>query len=275
LAVQHAAGSIDAYIMNTEIRNLSIGFGILALLGLSAAGIIFSAQRAKAFARRQIDFVSSVSHEFRTPLAVIYSAGENLADGVTNNPAETSRYGELIKGEGRKLSGMVEQILEFAGANSGRRKFNFRETKVSTVIDNAVTECLPLIKENQMDVRTEVDPQIPTVKADAAALTRAVQNLITNAVKYRNGNGWLRVEARNGDGTVKISVEDRGIGISKNDLRQIFEPFYRSKEVVDAQIHGNGLGLALVKQITEAHGGSVSVESELGVGSKFTIEIPG
>ena len=87
---------------------------------------MFSAQRAQAFAQRQLDFVSSVSHEFRTPLAVIYSAGENLADGVTNDAAQTSKYGELIKGEGRKLSAMVEQILEFAGASSGKAEIQFR-----------------------------------------------------------------------------------------------------------------------------------------------------
>jgi signal transduction histidine kinase len=93
-------------------------------------------------------------------------------------------------------------------------------------------------------------------------------------VKYRNGNNWLQVSAKNGDGAVKISVEDRGVGMSKSDLRKIFEPFYRSKDVVDAQIHGNGLGLAIVKQIAEAHGGRVTAESELGMGTKFTIEIP-
>ncbi|HEY2866471.1 MAG TPA: HAMP domain-containing sensor histidine kinase, partial [Pyrinomonadaceae bacterium] len=85
---------------------------------------------------------------------------------------------------------------------------------------------------------------------------------------------WMRVSARNGDGKVKISVEDRGIGVSKDDLKQIFEPFYRSREVVDAQIHGNGLGLSIVKQVVEAHGGRITAESEVGVGSKFTIELP-
>jgi signal transduction histidine kinase len=274
LAAQHASGSIDAFIANTKFRNLEMGFGILGLLGVAVAAIIFSAQRAKQFAQRQVDFVSSVSHEFRTPLAVIYSAGENLADGVTNDPMQTSKYGELIKTEGRKLSSMVEQILTFAGANSGRQKYKFKTVPAAEVVNSAVNECRPLLSDQNVDLESDIDKALPEIDADPDALSRAIQNLVANSVKYNNGDRWVRVSARNGGQTVKISVEDRGIGISKSDLRQIFEPFFRSKEVVDAQIHGNGLGLAVVKQIAEAHGGRVIAESEPGKGSKFTIELP-
>ena len=274
LATQHAAGSIDAFVAQNKNRNLSIGFGILALIGLSAGAIFYSANRVRAFAQRQVDFVSSVSHEFRTPLAVIYSAGENLADGVTNDAAQTSKYGELIKSEGRKLSAMVEQILQFAGANSRKPKYKFELRPVCEIVNEAIGECRPLLESNHIDLETDLDDDLPEVNGDASALSRAIQNLIANSVKYRNGSGWIRVSAYNGNNKVKISIEDRGIGISKSDLRQIFEPFYRSKDVVDAQIHGNGLGLALVKQIAESHGGKVTAESELGKGSKFTIELP-
>ena len=105
-------------------------------------------------------------------------------------------------------------------------------------------------------------------------LDQAVQNLIVNSVKYSNGSKWLRVSAADGDGNVRISVEDRGIGIAPADLKHIFEPFYRAKSVVDEQIHGNGLGLSIVKRTVEAHGGKVKAVSEPGKGSKFTIELP-
>jgi signal transduction histidine kinase len=274
LSAQHRDGSINAFIANTQIKNLAVGWGMLGLLGLAVAVIVFSTQRVRNYAQRQVDFVSSVSHEFRTPLAVIYSAGENLADGVTNDLTQTSKYGELIKGEGRKLSAMVEQILEFAGASSGRQKYSFTEVSIADIVDKAVQDSRPLIDEEKITLETNIDRGLPHIKAEADSLCRAVQNLIANSVKYRNGKGWIRVSATNGGGTINISVEDHGIGISKNELRQVFEPFYRSKQVVDAQIHGNGLGLSLVKQTAEAHGGRVTTESELGKGSKFTIELP-
>jgi signal transduction histidine kinase len=274
LEVQHSTGSLDTYLADTLRRNLAVGFGLLFLLAGAIAAIIVSAQRAKMLAQRQVDFVSSVSHEFRTPLAVIYSAGENLADGVAKENEQVSLYGNLIKGEGKKLTGMVEQILDFAGANSGRKKYNFEQTEVAELVENALAECRPLIDDKKISVETDISSNLLPIKADGPALSQAIQNLIVNSVKYSNGQRWLRVTAQNGGGRVKISVADHGIGISKSDLRQIFKPFYRSKAVVDAQIHGNGLGLSLVKQIAEAHGGKVTAQSEPGKGSTFTIELP-
>ena len=274
LGVEHTAGSIDAFIRGERNRNLAIGFGIYLLLLGSIIAIVYSSLRAKAFAQRQIDFVSSVSHEFRTPLAVIYSAGENLADGVARDSSQVERYGDLIKGEGKKLSAMVEQILEFAGARSGKKQYNLVAGDLSAAVEKALTDSEPLLKEGGFDVESNLSDNLPNAKIDREAIETAVRNLIQNAVKYSNGTRWLKVSTENGGGAIKIVVEDGGIGISDADKKKIFEPFYRAKDVVDAQIHGNGLGLSLVKEIAEAHGGKVSVDSEIGNGSRFVIEVP-
>lgn len=274
LQVQHSSGSLETFLTNTLRRNLAIGFGILFLLAAAVTAIIFSAHRAKKLAQRQVDFVSSVSHEFRTPLAVICSAGENLADGVTKEEMQISRYGDLIKGEGNKLSAMVEQILEFAGADSQRKRYYLSDVSVDEIIADAIAECAPMLKDKGFTIEKDIANDLPSVSGDKEALSRSLQNLIANSIKYGNGEKWLKVSASNGGDIVKIAVEDRGLGIANNDLRKIFEPFYRSKSVVDAQIHGNGLGLSIVKQIVEGHGGKVSAESELGKGSRFVIELP-
>jgi signal transduction histidine kinase len=272
LGVQHS--SIDAFVRSERNKSFFAGLGIYLLLVGGILAILISALRSRRFAQKQIDFVSSVSHEFRTPLAVIYSAGENLADGVAKAEGQVARYGELIKGEGKKLSGMVEQILEFAGANSGRQKYNLTRSDIVEIIRDAIKECSAIIEAGGITVETDFQPDLPAVQADKAALSRAIQNLIANSAKYGNGSKWIRIAAANGDSRVKVSVEDRGLGIAPGDMDQIFEPFYRAKQVVDAQISGNGLGLNLVKNIVEAHGGKVSVQSDHGLGSKFTIDLP-
>ena len=273
LNVQHSAGSLEQFITRTRQKNLAISFGILSLLAVSVLLIFLSAQRAKRLAQRQINFVSSVSHEFRTPLAVIYSAGENLTDGVVRNENQISQYGNLIKREGKKLRSMVEQILDFAGANSGKKKYDLREADLREIVENALAECRSLIDEKGIVVESEIAENLPPIVADKNALSQALQNLIGNAVKYSNGEKWLKISAKNGGGKVKIAVEDKGIGIAKADLKHVLEPFYRAKAVVDEQIHGNGLGLSLVKQIVDAHKGELKIESELEKGSRFTIEL--
>lgn len=274
LNLQHTAGSLKQFITNTRRKNLAISFGILLLLGASVILISLSSQRAKLLGQRQIEFISSVSHEFRTPLAVIYSAGENLADGVAKEEMQVSRYGNLIKGEGKKLSAMVEQILEFAGARSGKKQYDLREVEVGKIIENAIAECQPLIEQKKFKLETEIAENLPNIIADKIALSYAVQNLIVNSIKYGGEKKYLKICVNNGGGILKIIVEDKGIGIAKKDISRIFAPFYRAKEVVDAQIHGNGLGLSLVKQTVEAHGGKITIKSETGKGSKFTIHLP-
>jgi signal transduction histidine kinase len=278
LLIKHRAGSLTAAVTSARRRNLALSFGILLLLG---AGILMTAiamRRAERLARQQIDFVAGVTHELRTPLAVICSAGENLADGIVDAPEKVAQYGEVIYREGRRLTDMVEQVLEFAGAQSGRQRYEFRATDVRDFIAGAIAACETQIQERDFQIEELIEPNLPPVHGNSAALRRAMQNLISNAIKYDGANRWARIAAHTAVGErgneMQISIEDRGLGIESTDLSHIFEPFYRGREAVAAQIEGSGVGLSLVRQIVEAHGGKVTVKSTPGSGTVFTLHLP-
>jgi signal transduction histidine kinase len=278
LLIRHQAGSLAAAVNVARRRNLAISFSILLLLGAGIVMTAISARRAERLARQQINFVAGITHELRTPLAVICSAGENLADGIVDSPEKVAQYGDVIYGEGRRLTDMVEQVLEFAGAQSGQQRYEFRPISVAELIDGARAACQAQIQERDFNVETVIEKNLPPVSGDGAALKRALQNLISNAIKYDGESRWARISGQPGTGKhgneVRIAVEDRGLGISSLDIAHIFEPFYRGHEAVAAQIMGSGVGLSLVKQIVEAHGGRVTVKSAPGAGSVFTLHLP-
>ena len=278
LKVQHQDGSLEAYANKTRNANLALSFGILLILGIATCILYVTSQNASKLATQQMEFVAGVSHELRTPLAVIQSAADNLADGVVKDQNRSRKYGALIGKEGRRLTEMVEQILELAGAQSGRLKYDFRPTNISEFMSKTLSMYKDRINEEKIVVEKDIQENMPEIVLDTRTMQIAISNLVSNAIKYNSDKKWIGLEAKivqNGKGPeLNVTVRDKGIGIKEEELSRIFDQFYRADEVRQAQIHGNGLGLSLVKRTAEAHNGYVSVFSTPGEGSTFTIHIP-
>src|SRR5262249_43147356 len=249
--------------------------GIFSLLAISVVIILLSARRAQQLARKQMEFVAGVSHEFRTPLSVIHAISENLADGLITERQEVERCGMVIRDDVRRLAGMVERVLELAGVYRAKNLYQLQPINLTELIER-VLAAYPA--QERLEIEKQIDPDLPAVMADPAALSSAVRNILDNAAKYGGPAGWIAIKgpapAGNPKGAVQGIVEDRGIGIPPADLPHVFEPFYRGRDVRAAQIHGNGLGLSLVKNIVDAHGGSIAVSSTQGQGTCFTLTLP-
>jgi signal transduction histidine kinase len=278
LMVQHQSGSLEAAVAAVRRRNLGISFGVLLLLTVSIALLVETSRRAQRLARQQMEFVAGVSHELRTPVSVIRSAAENLAHGGVVSGDRVKSYGQLLQTEAKRLGEMVERVLQYAGIESGLGYTTRVALPPSEIIEGALDSSLPLLESAGVQVHREIAADLPQVMGDAAALRSVVQNLIANAVKYGGRDQWVGIRAEHAvdrrRSEVRITVSDHGAGIPASELPHIFDPFYRGADAVDRQIHGNGLGLSLVKRIVAAHGGRVSVTTRAGAGSAFTIVLP-
>jgi two-component system, OmpR family, sensor histidine kinase SenX3 len=274
LLVKHPSGSLEAAVNAARRRNLIISSSVLSVLGASVGLLVLSTRRAQELARQQMEFVAAVSHELRTPLAVIRSAGENLADGVVKGEDEIRKYGDLVRHEGRRLTDMVEQILEFAGIGSGQRAFALSPVALAPLLQDIVESRRALLENAGIRVEFEIAEHLPPVLGDQAALRRVFENLVANATKYGEAGGWLGIRAHPVGREVHVTVADRGIGIAAGEQTRIFEPFYRTPDAIAARIQGTGLGLSLVQRIVQAHDGNITVHSEPGAGSEFTVALP-
>ncbi len=257
---------------------LIINFAALIVLALGLVTIVTSILRAQALLRMQMEFVAGVSHELRTPLAVIGSAADNLAEGVVRSDKDVREYGSLIRNECRRLSRLVEQTLRFSATKADGRSRDIQFFQIPDVIDQALAAAVAGTDGRDFSLEKIVDPNLPMVRADPNALTECLVNLIANALKYGGDAQWLRIRAHTmetGHGTgVQITVEDRGIGIPSDELRHVFEPFYRGQTARSAQIRGTGLGLSLAREAANSMGGRITVTSTVGQGSAFTLHIP-
>ncbi len=279
LVLAHASGSLDVAVAGARRRNAWLSFGILGILAVGVVMVVVNGRRASRLAAQQMDFVATISHELRTPLAVIRSAAQNLSAGVVSDLERARRYGELIEDEGRRLTEMVEQVLEYARITGDKPLAARQSVNIAELARDVTRSCQPLCEEAGVALDVTADPaEAPMVAGDQAALRRALHNLIGNALKHGADGRWIGVKVEHAPARrrkdVLLTVSDRGRGIDTADIGHVFEPFYRGRRAIDEQVHGNGLGLSLVRRVVEAHGGSVIVESAPGRGTTFTMRLP-
>jgi signal transduction histidine kinase len=248
-----------------------VGIAILTVLAFALVQAGVATRRAQALARQQVDFVGAMSHELRTPLTAVRAAGRNLADGVVAGDEAVRRYGVMIETEGRRLSEMVENVMLHARMGSGARAAAPRErVDLRELLSEVATAGPWALSQAPVEIRCDVDEGLPPLQGDRGALRRALVNLVDNAVKHGGARG-IAIRARAEPGGVGITVEDRGPGIAPGDEARIFEPFYRASHAGG----GAGLGLALVKEVAEAHGGSVRAgRPSGGTGAALTMHLP-
>jgi len=272
LVLQHRASPLEATITKVWRSNLMIGGVILLLLAIATVLVVVASQQAQNLAGLQMDFVTSVSHELRTPLAAILSAGQNMTDGFVPNLA---LYGTLITTQSRQLMDLVDQILLFASVRAGKLPYSVGPVRLAEVFEDVRKNLVAVSAQAGFTVDFRPPSPAVWVLGDSKAIARCLQNLIGNAMKYSGKSRWIGVYVEKGgrNREVRISVQDRGVGINAAELNQVFRPFYRSPEVVAAQINGTGLGLSVAKHIAESMGGRISLTSEVGVGSTFTLHL--
>ena len=257
---------------------------ILGFTFLLSCGAVWTIQRAQMFssiqfAKLQMEFVASVSHELRTPLAVISVAADNIADGLIEEKGALRRYGSILQKQSRSMSRLVDEILLFASTEEGKNRYVLQALQVSPIIDSVVNSTEALVQSAGFVIDRHIETHLPLVLGEVSGISRCLENLIGNAVKYGGCDRRIALRAfespmeRGFGREVRISVADRGIGIEPSEIAKIFDPFFRSPRVTAAQIHGTGLGLSLAKRIAESMGGRLSVVSELGAGSAFTLHL--
>lgn len=258
-----------------QFRNsLLLAGAVLCCMILAIALSLRAVTREAKLAELKSGFVSNVSHEMKTPLSLIRVFAETLDLGRVTDPMKLREYYRVIHNESRRMTQLIDNVLDFAKMDAGRKRYQFANSDLAQLVEDVVKPYEDHIRSSGFSLNVEVEKSLPAVFVDREAVSQAVLNLVDNAMKYSKHRKDLSIRAWERKGEVAIQVTDQGIGIPESEQRRIFEKFYRVNTGLVHDTKGNGLGLTLTNHIVEAHGGRIEVDSQPGRGSRFTIFFP-
>jgi signal transduction histidine kinase len=250
---------------------------ILTLVVVLVSGSVLISRtiaQEMAVLRLKSDFVSSVSHEFKSPLTSIKALAERLRDGKVKDSERMMQYFSVICQDTDRLTQLVRNILDFSKIEEGKKEYEF----VATDVAQLLAQQIEIFKRSEytkgFEIRIRISEDIPHLDVDKEALSQALNNLLDNAAKFSSGRKEIEVQLRKDDSNVIIEVTDWGIGIPPQDLNRVFDKFYQGRNTLRQSSKGTGLGLTLVKHTVEAHRGRIVVKSRTGEGSTFSIVLP-
>ena len=262
--------------LNREMINWFVSSGVLVLFLLILAYAIFIIFRQKRLSEIQKDFVNNMTHEFKTPLATIKISSEVLKNpNIINNPERLLNYATIINNETLHLTHQVERVLQMAKSDRDKLELNIETVALKPMLLDMIDKTYkPLLRTRGGDIRIFFKPDDVSINIDRLHMKNVISNLLDNAIKYCALNPEIDIRCEDTGAGVNISIQDNGIGMSKENIKHIFNKFYRIPTGNLHDVKGFGLGLNYVKLICKLHGGSVSVKSELDKGSEFCIFIP-
>ncbi len=274
---------IEAYRVETKVAGLTglhksfYFWTILTLMLILSFGVVLIVRTVvheMEVLKIKSDFVSSVSHEFKTPLTSIKTLTERLMAGKVKDKARMNRYFSVISQDTDKLTRLVGNILDFAKIEEGKKEYDFEETDMSKWLDQTIENFRNENLQREIKINTRIPADIYYLKIDKNALAMAINNLLDNAIRASTKKNEIEVIVNKNENSLIIKVKDYGIGIPHGELDKIFEKFYQGSNAIRLSTKGTGLGLTLVRHTIEAHGGEVLVESKINQGSTFTLLLP-
>jgi signal transduction histidine kinase len=266
--------SIEQLVGRERQLYLALFIGIIVVMLIGIVFTVRAVVHESEVSRIRSEFVSNVSHELKTPLALIRMFGETLDTGIVIDEKKRREFYSIIRKESERLTHLINNVLDFSRMDSGTKEYNFEEADLVEVVCNSLEAYKFHIRDLGFEIESKLPGKLVMPKIDKDAISQVLLNLLSNAVKYSDNRKYIDVEVRKNSTSALISVTDRGMGIYKEQLKKIFDKFYRVPSTEVKETKGSGLGLTLAKHIIDEHGGTIEVESEVGKGSKFTIRIP-